>query len=121
MRHDSPEAREERKQSLLAAIAGLPQSRSGDKPGSTKVTFDTMDAAYSVVLQAAKARRMSVAAYARRAAMAMAAHDLHLPLTEVVERDPRISRENGFTLDVPLDKPTFGLWEIERLIGEEPE
>ena len=47
----------------------------------------------------------------------MAAHDLQIPLTHLLERDPRMARDTGFSVPDP-DGTRFGFWEIERLVGE---
>lgn len=58
-----------------------------------------------------------MAAYTRRAVMAFAAHDLGVPLSELVGHDPRMSRDTGLSMPDP-DGKRFGAWEIESLFPE---
>lgn len=106
--------RAERDETLKAAIAGLPRSGSGRGVG---VTTDFLPGAIGMVHEAARARRMTSAAYMRRAALAFAAHDLGLPLSDALERDPRVTRETGFSVRDP-EGTKFGHWEIEGLVDE---
>lgn len=103
--------------SVHAAINALPERRTSKRPDSVKAQTDFLLAPYGAVVLASQARKMSLAAYVRRATYAMAAHDLGLPLSDLLERDPRVTRETGFAIDDP-DGVKFGHWEIERLIGE---
>lgn len=103
---------------VRADVAALPARRVTDRPSSIKAQTDFLIGGYGLVLQAAKARRVSLPAYIRRAAYAMACCDLGIPLAEVLQRDPRMSRETGLSISDPQgDK--FGPWEIEKLVGEE--
>lgn len=111
-------SKEDRVASLLADIDALPRSRRNDRPGTVRVDTDLMISVYSIVREAAKVRRITVAAYMRRAAMAMACHDLGLDLSEALTRDPRVSRDTGFATTDP-EGTIFGPWEIERLRGED--
>ncbi len=106
---------EDRKRSVLAALAALPSSGTGDL---VQNCVDYRIGAWGILLQAARARRMSVAAYVRRSALAMASHDLGIPITEAFARDSRVTRETGYSVDDPAGTK-FGLWEIERLVGED--
>jgi hypothetical protein len=103
---------EDRRASLLADIDALPTSRRGDRPGVVRQEVDFVLAAYSAVRAAAALRRLSVSAFVRRAAYALAAADLGLPVTDLTKRDPRVARENGFAVDDP-DASTFGSWDVE--------
>jgi hypothetical protein len=103
--------------SLKAAINALPGVRGGDNPDTIQASTDFRTGSYTLVIEAARLRKMSVGGYLRRAAFAMACHDLGLPLSEALSRDPRATRENGFAAQDP-EGTIFGLWEIERLIGE---
>lgn len=110
---------EERRASLLAAIDALPRTSAGPNE-SIPVTVVLKKHARSVVLKAASARRLSISAYMRRAAYAMACHDLGLPFAAILEIDPFVSRENGRRMrDAGGTK--FGQWEIDRLVGEVPD
>jgi hypothetical protein len=106
------------KESLLAAIAALPERRTTDRPGTVKASTDFLPGAYGIVVEAAKGRRMSLAAYLRRAAYAMACHDLDLPLSDALSRDPRVTRESGFAVD-DEEGVKFGPWERGSLKGVE--
>lgn len=107
---------EERRQSLLTAIANLPSS-GHDKSGmNARVEVDFLIAPYSIVREAARSRKLTTAAYVRRAAYAMACHDLGLPIVEATSRDPRMTRHTGFMIDDP-EAVKFGPWEIEKLRG----
>lgn len=107
----------DRVESLLAEIDALPAARGNRRRDVVVIQTDARGAAHSVVLEAAKRRRLSIAAYVRRAAYAMAAYDLKIPLTEVLEIDSRMTRENGYAVDDP-DGDKFGLWEIESIADE---
>lgn len=104
------------KDSVLAAIAALPARRTSDRPDSVKATTDFLAGAYGIVVEASRIRRMSIAAYIRRAAYAMACFDLGIPLEDALSRDPRVTRETGFAVDDP-DGVKFGPWEIDALKG----
>lgn len=108
---------EDRFTTLMAEIDALPRSRSNRRADVVPIQTDARMGAYSVIVEAAKRRRLSAAAFVRRAAFAMAAHDLGLPLSEVLEIDSRMTRENGFAVDDP-DGTKFGPWEIAALVGE---
>jgi len=110
-------SREERAASLIADIDALPASRRNERAGAARVDTDFILAAYSIVRQAARERRMSVQAYVRRAVYAMACHDLGVPVTVAFEIDPRVTRDNGFGVSDP-DGTRYGSWEIEHLRGE---
>lgn len=112
-------SREERVASLLADIDALPATRRNRRRDIIPSDTDFLPRAYGVVLEAARVRRLSLAAYIRRAVYAMACHDLNLPLSEVLEIDPRMSRETGFPVDDPEGRK-FGPWEIEKLKGQGP-
>lgn len=109
---------EDRRASLLAAINALPSSGHGGKALLGRTEVDFMVGAYSIIREAARLRRVSVPAFIRRAAYAMACYDLGMPLSDALERDPRMARENGFAIDDP-EGLRFGVWEIAQLIGEE--
>lgn len=105
---------EERRASLLADIEALPARRSGKREDLIQVQGDFLDSTYGIVAEAARERRMAVASYMRRAAYAMACHDLDLPLSDAFKRDPRVTRETGFGVLDP-EGVKFGDWEIESL------
>lgn len=109
-------SREEFWDSLQADIDALPTVEDKRRRGIPMNT-DALPAAHSVVVEAARSRKMSLSAYVRRAAYAMACRDLGLPLAEVLERDPRVSRDTGLALSDPTGT-RFGRWEIERLVGD---
>lgn len=110
--------RADRDASLLAAIAALPASQGGTRRNAVPVTADFLPGAAGLVQQAAKERRMSTVAYLRRAALAMACHDLEMPLSEALQRDPRVTRDTGYAVLDP-EGVKFGRWEIERLVGDD--
>lgn len=100
--------------SLRASVADLP--RTTDR--ATAVQADFLPGAHGIIIEAAKARRVAVASYLRRAALAMACHDLGIPFSDALERDPRISNLMGAGIDDP-EGIRFGAWEILRLVGED--
>lgn len=104
---------------LLAEVNDLPDADNGPGDPVSAGQVDFIPGAYGAVMQAAAARRISVASFTRRAAYAMAAHDLGIPLQDLITRDPRMARNTGFPVPDPHMK-RFGLWEIERLVGEQP-
>ena len=112
--------RSTRDATLKAAIAALPKTRGGENTETVGATTDFRVGTFSIVIEAAKARKMSVGGYLRRAAFAMACHDLGLPLSEALSRDPRITRDTGYAALDP-EGTKFGPWEIERLVGETPD
>ena len=101
---------------LKAEVADLPLSTTSSVAEAIPCTLDFLPGAYGVVQAAARARRTSVAAFTRRAAYAMAAHDLGLPLADLMARDPRMVRETGRPIADPEGRK-FGTWEIEKLMG----
>lgn len=103
---------------LRAEIAALPRVKTSRRATTVTVATDYRLGAYGIVIEAAKARRMSVATYIRRAAYAMACHDLGVPLSDALTRDPRVARETGVAFSDP-EGTRFGEWEIARLYGEE--
>lgn len=107
----------ERAESLIADIEALPRSRKNVRADAVEVEVVFPISPFSVVRQAAKARRLSLPAFVRRAAYAMACRDLGVPLAEVLALDPRVARENGFGVDDP-EGTKFGPWEIVALRGE---
>lgn len=107
--------REGWRDSVRAALDSVPDARQNRRRGAEAVTTDFLPGGYGAIVRAAKARRLSLAAYVRRAAYAMAAHDLGLPLSDLIDRDPRMSRDTGFAVEDP-DGTKFGPWEIERLV-----
>ena len=82
--------------------------------GITKVIFDMRSPAHQIVERAAQARRMSVGAYSRRAAMAFAAYDAGIDVLELFAMDPRVTRETGVGMQDP-DGTGFGDWRIAGL------
>lgn len=102
-------------ETLRAEIAALPAKR-GSR--GTVVTTDFLSGAYGRVIAAAKARRMSVPAYIRRATYAMAAHDLGIDVLDLLRDDPRCSRENGVAIPDP-EGVKYGPWSISSLNREE--
>lgn len=109
-------SREDRLASLEADIDALPRTRRSERVNAVRMDVDFLLAPYSIIRAAAHERRLSVTAYVRRATYAMACHDLGIPLSEALTRDPRVARENGFGVDDP-EGTIFGSWEIERLRG----
>jgi hypothetical protein len=103
---------------VKAGIAALPAKSVGDARDVIAVDVDFRRPTYGMVIEAAKARRLSVPAYIRRAVYAFAAHDLEIPLQDALDRDPRVTRDTGYSLQDPTGT-LFGHWEIARLVGEE--
>lgn len=100
-------------ESILAELDAVPTS----SDGTFLTQVDCLSSAHAMVVKAARARRMSTAAYMRRAAYAMAANDLGVPVTAVLERDPRVSRETGVVFQDPKGV-RFGSWQILGLAGD---
>lgn len=98
---------------VRADVASLPSS--GGEPGERSATTTFRLPVFRMLLEASRQRRLSPAAYVRRATMAMICHDLGVPLSEAVKHDPRMSRENGYPV---LDESGtgFGPWEIDSLM-----
>lgn len=107
------------KATLRAEIAALPAKKNGTRPDAVALGADVLRPAYPLIVEAARARRMSVQAYVRRAALAFATHDLEIPFQAALDRDARVTRETGFAL-IDADGSRFGPWEIESLRGEAP-
>lgn len=102
-----------RAESLIADIESLPTASKGrGLRVPERIIFDM--AAYSAVLQAARDRRLSVDSFIRRSALAMAAFDLDIPVVDLLQRDPRIQRENGAVMK-DANGTRFGSWDIESL------
>lgn len=106
---------EERRASILADIDALPPRRTGKRPDIVKVQTDFLEEGHQIVLEAAKDRRVSLPAYIRRAAYAMACQDLGIPLQAALDRDPRMARDTGLSVPDPTGE-RFGQWEIEGLV-----
>lgn len=102
---------------LRAAIAALPRTRGGENAETISAATDFRVGSFNLVIEAAHLRKLSVGGYLRRAAFAFACHDLGLPLSEALARDPRMTRQTGYAAVDP-EGTIFGPWEIERLIGE---
>lgn len=105
------------RKALQAEIADLPDIDSQRRSDTIGLEVDFIPGAYGTVREAAKIRRVSNIAFVRRAAYAMAAHDLGIPLMDIISRDPRMVRDTGQSMPDP-ELRRFGLWEIERLLGE---
>ena len=103
--------------SMIAQIAGLPVRGYSSREDAIKVPADLLPGAYGAVVKAAKARRISVSSYIRRAVLAFAAHDLEMPLRELVAIDPRMARDTNQQMPDPEGR-RFGPWEIESLHPE---
>lgn len=104
--------------STLADVDALPASRTPRRDELVGATTDFRVGAYGAVLEAARGRKVTLAAYIRRAAYAMAAHDLGIGLQELTTRDERMANARGFSVADP-DGDRFGEWEIDLLRGEE--
>jgi len=105
---------------IKARIAALPTKSGGDPPNTIVATVDMRRSAAGIVIEAAKARRLSLPAYIRRAAYAFACFDLGLPLSDALTRDPRVTRDTGFPVE-DVDGALFGPWEIAALVKEAPQ
>lgn len=104
---------------VRADVAALPPRRGGDDAETTKLNTDLRLGAFSIVREAARLRRISIPAFVRRAALAMACYDLGLPFSDALREDPRVTNLNGFPIDDAAGT-RFGVWEIAALNGEEP-
>lgn len=104
------------KAALRANVADLPEQRARPRPEAVAMSPDFLPGAYGAIVKAANARKLSPTSYVRRAALALAAFDLDIPLTDLLARDPRMSRQTGFGVDDP-DGVKFGPWEIDGLSG----
>jgi hypothetical protein len=103
--------------SLLADVDALPAAQ----PKQPMLSVLISEEMRPMILAAARARRMSPAAYARRALYALACFDTGRDLHDVLARDPRITRENGSRALDPAGT-IFGDWEIGSLISwKEPD
>lgn len=99
---------------LMAEVAAIPESGGSKADVVGAVEIDFLMGAYGAVLQAAAARRISVPAFTRRSAYAMAAHDLNIPLADLIAIDARMTRDSGIPFPDP-EMRRFGAWEIEAL------
>lgn len=106
------------RKALQAEVEDLPDIGPQRRSDTLGVEVDFIPGAYGTVREAAKIRRVSLAAFVRRSAYAMAAHDLEIPLMDIISRDPRMVRDTGQSMPDPQLR-RFGLWEIERLLGEQ--
>lgn len=109
---------EERKDALRAAIAALPATP--ERPERLGSSVQLSRRVYKTIARAATARRMHLSSYIRRAAYAMAAKDLGIPLSDILALDPYVSRETGHRVSDPKGTK-FGPWEIDRLVEEVPD
>jgi hypothetical protein len=101
-------------EAIEADIADLPV-RTRDRRGIVNDhEVDFLPGAYSAIKAAAKRRRLSIPAFIRRAAYAVAAMDLDIPVGELLARDPRCTRDTGLRVDDPQGI-RFGSWEVRRV------
>ena len=105
--------------SMLASVNELPEPRGTRPKNAFTVSADFLPGASGAILKAAAARRLSPTSYVRRAALALAAHDLGIPLTEILQRDPRMARPTGHPVPDPHGD-RFGPWCITGLTGGMP-
>lgn len=105
---------ERRRSSVKAAIAALPTSK---KPDVRHVSLEIPDSVWSYVHKAAVSREIQPGSYLRRAAYAMLAYDLGIPVTELFERDPGVTRYTGAKIQDPQGTK-FGSWQIEEAQGD---
>jgi uncharacterized protein (DUF1778 family) len=78
------------------------------------VTLQVSTDEHRALFRAAKARGLSMSAYARRAAIAFAAHDLDLNRVEVHENEPAIVARDENEPRM-FHGEGFGSWNIEKL------
>ncbi len=97
---------------VAANVDALPKRRSTIPEDATKVTVDFRGGVHGFLLEAARSRGLSLAAYVRRAALAVAAHDVGVATAALTGLDPRVSRETGFSVSDP-GATMFGPWQIE--------
>ena len=108
------ERRADWRESLIADVDALPVRRRDRRGVTTDHEVDFLQGPYSAIVRAARARRMSVPAFLRRAAYAVAAADLGIPVHDLIARDPRCARDTGLRIDDP-DGVKFGPWEYRRV------
>ncbi len=99
-------------------------SRVNKRP-SRMISVNWNETLYGIVKQAAEARGISLSAYVRRAAAAMACYDLGLDFYTVMkdERGTRGYGQRGGRADEIAESSQgrgFGLWEIQELADERP-
>jgi hypothetical protein len=97
-------------ESLIADIDALPRAARS----RVEVRFEIPESTMSIILAAARGRRLSAFTYVKRAAYAMACFDLGLPVLDALQRDPTVARENGFSVSDP-GGVKFGQWQIAAL------
>lgn len=69
--------------------------------------------AHPLIQRAAAQRGVATASYIRRAVLAMVAHDLQMPLEEVLEHDPRVAAMDSIGSGVSEPEgQLFGPWRI---------
>lgn len=94
------------------ADASWPRGRRGRKG----VTFDAMPAYWDLLRQAVKKRGITRVSYLRRAVAAFIAHDLDLPLEQVLTHTPQVIPPRVVPTDPTHDDGTgYGLWRIKEL------
>lgn len=94
----------------------LPTSAARDDERSVQTSLRLP--VFRLLLQASRQRRVSPAAYARRAIMAMVCRDLGIRLSVALREDPRMARETGYPIRDD-DGTAFGPWEILALVPQE--
>lgn len=100
------------KATLRAEIDALPSVGGAMRSeGSVTCSTDFLPGAWGAIVHAARGRKITTNSYVRRAALALAAYDLGIPVTDLFERDPRVAKFSG----VPINDPSglrFGVWGI---------
>lgn len=103
---------------IKARIDAIPAKAAAGESALVSQNVDFRRPTFGMLIEAAKLRRLSVQSYMRRAAYAFAAYDLGLPLSDALDRDPRVTRDTGHRLEDPTGT-LFGPWEIEKLAGDD--
>lgn len=102
---------------VSAEVDAIPSVKQRGAAGIAQQGTDFRAPVHEMLIARARERRIAPGSYVRRATMAMLAHDLNLPLSYLLELDPRMSRETGFGVR-DREGTAFGRWEIERLVGD---
>lgn len=103
---------------VKADVEALPESILRVPAGSVAVNVRLKGDVYALLDQAAKKRALLPSSYARRAVLAMLAHEMGVPLAELTAMEPALARDTGYAISTP-DPEAFGPWEIATLVAEE--
>lgn len=99
------------RETVKATINAMPPTVSSTKDAhmiNVRVPMAVLEA----LAEAAKGRRLSLNAFLKRSAYAMAAHDLGISVAEFLNADEYVSRDTGAPVK-DLSGVTFGPWGID--------